>query len=73
MSTKAAAASLPAMTGLQPFPPGFRTRKIRNGDATLHVRVGGKGPAVAMLHGFGGTGDMWAPLAAELARDRRAR
>jgi pimeloyl-ACP methyl ester carboxylesterase len=35
----------------------------------MHVRVGGKGPAVVLLHGFGDTGDMWAPLAADLARD----
>jgi pimeloyl-ACP methyl ester carboxylesterase len=27
------------------------------------------GPAVVLFHGFGDTGDMWAPLAAELARD----
>jgi pimeloyl-ACP methyl ester carboxylesterase len=33
------------------------------------VRVGGKGPAVLLLHGFGDTGDMWGPLAADLARD----
>jgi len=36
---------------------------------TLHVRIGGQGPAVVLLHGFGDTGDMWAPLAANLARD----
>ncbi len=28
-----------------------------------------RGPAVVLIHGFGDTGDMWAPLAAELARD----
>jgi pimeloyl-ACP methyl ester carboxylesterase len=33
------------------------------------VRVGGKGPAVVMLHGFGDTGDMWAPLANALIKD----
>ena len=31
------------------------------------MRIGGKGPAVLLLHGYGETGDMWAPLAAELA------
>jgi pimeloyl-ACP methyl ester carboxylesterase len=35
----------------------------------LYVRVGGKGPAVVMLHGFGDTGDMWAPVAAKLVKD----
>ena len=27
------------------------------------------GPAVVLLHGYGETGDMWAPMAADLARD----
>ena len=27
------------------------------------------GPAVVLLHGYGETGDMWAPLAKNLARD----
>jgi pimeloyl-ACP methyl ester carboxylesterase len=35
----------------------------------MHIRAGGQGPAVVLLHGFGATGDMWAPLAAALARD----
>jgi pimeloyl-ACP methyl ester carboxylesterase len=33
------------------------------------VRVGGWGPAVVLLHGYGETGDMWVPLAKDLARD----
>src|SRR5271154_3829056 len=57
------------MTGVQPFPPGFRTEEIKTEGATIHVRVGGQGPAVVMLHGFGDTGDMWAPLAAVLVKD----
>ncbi len=55
------------MTGVQPFPSGFRAEDIKSDGATIHVRVGGQGPAVVMLHGFGDTGDMWAPLAAALA------
>jgi pimeloyl-ACP methyl ester carboxylesterase len=31
--------------------------------------VGGQGPAVILLHGFGTTGDMWVPLASVLAAD----
>ena len=54
---------------VQPFLPGFRTEDIETGGATIHVRFGGSGPAVVMLHGFADTGDMWAPLAAELAKD----
>jgi pimeloyl-ACP methyl ester carboxylesterase len=48
------------------FPQSFRTQKIQVDGATIHVRAGGKGPAVVMLHGFGDTGDMWAPVAAVL-------
>jgi pimeloyl-ACP methyl ester carboxylesterase len=65
----ALALSLPAAAQVQPFPAGFRTHEISTNGATLYVRVGGKGPAVVLLHGYGETGDMWAPLAAELARD----
>jgi pimeloyl-ACP methyl ester carboxylesterase len=60
---------LPAMAKVKPFPPGFHAEEIKAGDATFHVRIGGSGPAVLMLHGFGDTGDMWEPLAAALMRD----
>lgn len=53
---------------IQPFPSGFRAEAVRTNGTTLHVRIGGAGPAVVMLHGFGDTGDMWAPAAAVLAR-----
>jgi len=33
-----------------------------------HVRIGGSGPAIVLIHGFGESGDMWAPLAARLVR-----
>ena len=49
------------------FPPGFRAEEIAANGTTLYVRHGGTGPAVVLLHGFGDTGDMWAPLAAQLA------
>jgi pimeloyl-ACP methyl ester carboxylesterase/quercetin dioxygenase-like cupin family protein len=51
------------------FPAGFETRDIPANGTTLHVRTGGHGPAVVLLHGYGETGDMWGPLAADLARD----
>ena len=60
---------MPTATDIQPFPAGFRTQGIQTNGTTLHVRVGGQGPAVLLLHGYGETGDMWAPLAADLARD----
>ena len=51
------------------FPTNFRTREIETNGITVHARVGGQGPAAVLLHGFGTTGDMWAPLAAGLAGD----
>lgn len=60
-------AMLPAAAEVQPFPVGFKTQNIDTGGASIHVRVGGAGPAVIMLHGFGDTGDMWSPLATALA------
>ncbi|MHB1204097.1 MAG: alpha/beta fold hydrolase, partial [Rhodospirillaceae bacterium] len=53
-------------SAVEPFPAGFRTEEIKTNGATLHVRVGGQGPAVVLLHGFGDSGDMWAPVAALL-------
>ena len=51
---------------IKSFPKNFRIQKVKVDGATIHVRAGGKGPAVVMLHGFGDTGDMWAPVAAVL-------
>jgi len=59
----------PAGAQEQTFPPSFRTQNIATNGTTLWVRTGGKGPAVVLLHGFGDTGDMWVPLAIELAKD----
>ncbi len=59
----------PAWAQVVPFPPGFHAQEITTNGATIHVRVGGHGPAVVLLHGYGETGDMWAPLADDLARD----
>ena len=56
-----------ASAQVRPFPAGFHTRRIATNGTTLHVRVGGTGPAVVLLHGYGETGDMWSELAAVLA------
>jgi pimeloyl-ACP methyl ester carboxylesterase len=55
-------------SALQPFPASFTDHEIKTNGTTLHVRVGGKGPAVVLLHGFADTGDMWAPAAIVLAK-----
>ncbi|MDB5709940.1 MAG: alphabeta hydrolase fold [Sphingomonas bacterium] len=51
------------------LPAGVHTQEIATNGTTIHVRVAGSGPAVVLLHGYGDTGDMWAPLVANLARD----
>lgn len=60
-----------AFAQVKPFPPSFEIRDIPTNGVTLHVRVGGRGPAVILLHGYGETGDMWQPLAVALSRNHR--
>ena len=55
--------------GIYPFPAVMQTRTIETNGTSIHVRVGGHGPAVVMLHGFGTTGDMWGHLASALIED----
>ena len=59
----------PAAAQVVAFPSSFKTQEIKSNGTTVHVRIGGKGPAVVLLHGYGETGDMWGPMAADLARD----
>jgi pimeloyl-ACP methyl ester carboxylesterase len=56
---------------IAPYPATFQTKMVQTNGTSLYVRVGGKGPAVVLLHGFGDTGDMWAPLAAVLMKDHQ--
>jgi pimeloyl-ACP methyl ester carboxylesterase len=51
------------------FPATFKRQNVASGDARIHVRVGGNGPAVLLIHGYGETGDMWVPMAIDLAKD----
>src|SRR5690242_21380024 len=54
------------------FPKSFRTQTVATADGTgIFVRSGGAGPAVVLIHGYGETGDMWAPMAADLVRDHK--
>jgi pimeloyl-ACP methyl ester carboxylesterase len=62
-------APMPSAAQAFEFPASFAVRDIVTNGATIHVRSGGAGPAVVLLHGYGETGDMWAALAADLARD----
>ncbi|WP_018972885.1 alpha/beta fold hydrolase [Rudaea cellulosilytica] len=58
-----------SVLAIEPFPSGFHTSEIATNGTTLHVRTGGSGPAVVLLHGFADTGDMWATAAAALMHD----
>ena len=55
--------------GIHPFPAGMESREIETNGATIHVRVGGQGPAVVLLHGFGTSGAMWGHLTHALIED----
>jgi pimeloyl-ACP methyl ester carboxylesterase len=61
--------SLPLAARVAPYPETFQARQIATNGTKLHVRIGGAGRPVVLLHGYGETGDMWQPLAAELAKD----
>ena len=56
---------------VKPFAAGFRAEQMQVTGGTQYVRVGGRGPAVVLLHGFGDTGDMWEPLATVLVKDHQ--
>jgi pimeloyl-ACP methyl ester carboxylesterase len=58
-----------AAAAVEPFPAAFHTQEIATSGAVIHTRIGGHGPAVVLIHGFGDSGDMWAPLAARLVKD----
>jgi len=62
-------ATTPAAAEVKPFPASFSAQQMPVTGGTQYVRVGGQGPAVLLLHGFGDTGDMWEPLAAILVKD----
>lgn len=71
IATAALSASMPALAQPIPYPASFKTEIVNADGARLYVRVGGSGPAVVLIHGFGDTGDMWTPLAVALAKDHR--
>jgi pimeloyl-ACP methyl ester carboxylesterase len=56
---------------ITPFSPAFDTEEVSTNGTVLHARAGGEGTAVALLHGFADTGDMWAPLANVLVRNHK--
>ena len=65
----AASLASPALARIEAFPTIFHAQMMQTNGTSLYVRVGGQGPAVILLHGFGDSGDMWAPLAAVLVKN----
>lgn len=64
-----AAVAILYAAGEPALPSGFKTQTIPVSEGVdIFVRSGGSGPAVVLLHGFGDTGDMWGPMATELAK-----
>ncbi|WP_342237870.1 alpha/beta fold hydrolase [Inquilinus sp. OTU3971] len=49
------------------LPSTFQSRLVDVGGASIFVQVGGSGSPVVLLHGYVESGDMWGPLAKELA------
>ena len=47
--------------------PGFKLDMIDGDGARIHIRTGGSGPALLLLHGFPQTGAMWHKIANRLA------
>src|ERR1700731_1735704 len=53
----------PVHAAIKPWPSAFHPQQMAVSGGTQYVRIGGDGPAVLLLHGFGDTGDMWLRLA----------
>jgi len=49
------------------FGPGFKARLVHVDGSTVSVTLGGRGPAVVLLHGYAEDSRMWKPLAHVLA------
>jgi haloacetate dehalogenase len=49
------------------FFPGFAVREIVLDDVVLHVRIGGEGPPLVLLHGYPQSHVMWRGVAPALA------
>ncbi len=57
----------PARREAGPMFEGFEERKIEGAGASIHVRVGGSGPPVLLLHGYPQTHAIWHGVAPRLA------
>lgn len=71
LAAAALVAVVPALAQPIPYPASFKSEIVNADGVKFYVRVGGSGPAVVLIHGFGDTGDMWTPLALALAKNHR--
>ena len=62
----AALGSTPTRAFVVDFGPGFQTRQVTSDGCTISVTIGGRGPAVVLIHGYAQDSRMWKPLAARL-------
>jgi pimeloyl-ACP methyl ester carboxylesterase len=62
------AVAAPATATPPRLPVAFESRMVVKPGATIFVQVGGAGDPVVLLHGYVESGDMWGPLALELAK-----
>ncbi|MFN4274695.1 MAG: alpha/beta fold hydrolase [Ferrovibrio sp.] len=49
--------------------PGFDQKRVNGAGAEINLRIGGKGPALLLLHGYPQTHAMWHRIAPKLAED----
>lgn len=56
------------MTSLPELFPGFAERRVKTSGAEIHLRTGGAGPALLLLHGYPQTHACWHRMAPALAR-----
>ena len=65
----ACATIFPQAAGAFPvkFGPGFTTHRVSVGGNIVSITVGGRGPAIVLLHGYAEDSRMWKPLATRLA------
>ncbi len=52
-----------------PFFDGFDTRSVRVGELVFHMRLGGSGPPLLLLHGYPQSHVAWHAVAEDLARE----
>ena len=64
--------SAPVLSQAQPsLPSSFQAKTIHSpAGVDIFVRWGGSGPVVLLIHGYAENSDSWAPLAADLMKDK---